>query len=375
MPWKECSLMSEREEFVALASRPGAVISRLCRRFGISRKTAYKWLSRASTGEPDWARNLSRRPHHSPTRTPVEMEQQVLTLRQRYPYWGGRKIRQLLLEQGQANVPAASTITNILRRHDLIPEPVPGSHSPLQRFERETPNDLWQMDFKSPLQTLEQVCHPLTIVDDHSRYSLCVRACPDQRRSNVKPVLISVFQRYGLPRQMLMDNGSCWGSARSRYTRLSAWLIQLGITIRHGRHYHPQTQGKNERFNRTLATELTDRRRFRDLTDCQQAFDRFRHTYNQLRPHQAIGMQPPVSRYRSSPLSYPSRLPEIQYPHTDLVRKVVPAGFISFKGRRFQIGRAFSGFFVGLRSTHHNHIFDVFFCHQLIQKIDLDDHI
>jgi hypothetical protein len=227
------------------------------------------------------------------------------------------------------------------------------------------------MDFKGPLKTATGLCHPLAVVDDCSRYALCVDACANQRETSVRPALTSTFRRYGLPLSMLMDNGACWGRWQTHYTHLGAWLIRLGITLLHGRPYHPQTQGKVERFHRTLGLEAIYGQNFRDLTDCQQRFDEFRHCYNHQRPHEALDLQPPISRYRPSAFEYPEQLPPLEYPEADFVRKVGPAGYLSLHKHRFQVGRAFTGHHVGLFSTVQDDTFDVYFAHQKVARINL----
>jgi len=371
MPWREESVMSQRMEFVSLAFEEGANISELCRGFGISRRTGHKWLDRARSGDGEWWRDRSRRPRSSPGRTASEIEALVVDVRRRYPAWGGRKLRRRLQMEGLSDPPAPSTITEILRRHGFILEAESIKRGPMQRFERDDPNDLWQMDFKGRVKTGSGDCHPLTVVDDHSRFAICVAACGDEREETVKPALVDSFRRYGLPDRMLMDNGSCWGCGESRYTRLGAWLLRLDISISHPRFYHPQTQGKNERFNRTLKDEALRDRDFLGLADCQAAFDRFRQTYNYDRPHEALDLCTPSTRYRISRREYPERLAEVGYDQGAITRKVGPAGYISYHKERYQVGRAFTGESVALRPTDTDGVLDVFFSHHRVARIDL----
>ena len=189
--------MTLRTEFIALAGNEGVNRSALARRFGISRKTAYKWLARAEAGLP--LTDRSRCPHHTPTRTDRSLEQAVVALRQAHPCWGGRKLRQVLIDRGHVAVPAPSTITHILRRHGLIPERGVATSRPWQRFEHNAPNDLWQMDFKGTVTVGAGRCDPLTVLDDHSRDNLALAAIPDKRTATVQRVLTATFQRYGVP--------------------------------------------------------------------------------------------------------------------------------------------------------------------------------
>jgi transposase InsO family protein len=238
MPWQERTVMSERQEFVVFARQEGANIAALCRHFGISRKTGYKWLSRAAHGEP--VADRSRRPQTSPGRLSPEVEAAVLALRVEHPAWGGRKLRHALARQGMVQPPAPSTITAILRRHGLLAaDPPPRDFI---RFAHAAPNDLWQLDFMGHRPLDQGRVHPLTLLDDHSRFALTVTACADEQQTTVQDHLTTVFRRYGLPRRLLSDNGSPWGSAgRGGLTALEAWLWRLGIDVRHGRAYHPQT--------------------------------------------------------------------------------------------------------------------------------------
>lgn len=373
MSWNEVPVMSQRKEFVSLAAVDEANISALCERFRISRKTGYKWLRRFACApeDPDWARDRSRRPHRLTGCVSEETERAVLAVRDEHPVWGSRKIRRCLEWGGWPTPPAPSTITAILRRNGRIAPEESAKRGPMQRFEREQPNELWQMDFKGRFNMMRGHCHALTVVDDHSRFAVCVAACAVDDQAHVRQALADTFRLYGLPARMLMDNGTCWKSADAPYTKLTAWLLRLGVALSHGRPRHPQTQGKNERFNRTLKAEAIRGRLYRDIEECQRAFDCFRHTYNHERPHEALQMATPVSRYRISPFAYPETLPPIEYLATDIVRHVGAAGYLSYRKNRFHVGRAFSGDPVGLRHTERDGVMDVYYCGHIVAVIDL----
>ena len=323
MPWKEMSVMSQRREFVHLAQSEGGNIRALCRRFGISPTTGYKWLWRFREGSAAGLIDLPRRPHHSPERTPTEVERAVLAARESHPAWGARKLRAWLLAKGYKPMPSPSTITAILRRYGRI-DPAEGpKHRSWQRFEHEAPNELWQMDFKGHFPLTQGRCHPLTVLDDHSRFALGLQACGDELGETVQQRLTAIFQRYGLPGRILMDNGSPWGFDHDHpYTPLTVWLLRLSISVSHGRPHHPQTQGKDERFHRTIAAEVLQGRSFTDLAHCQEAFDRWRDIYNLERPHEALGLVPPASKYVVSHRPFPEVLPPLEYGPGDLVRRV-----------------------------------------------------
>ena len=373
MPLRERSVVDQREELVTLALAPGANKSEVFRRFGMSRSKGYKWLLRYAAEGRTGLADRSRRPRSSPRRTPPAVEAEVLRVRaESNDAWGGRKIARVLDRGGTRDVPAASTITEILRRNGRLEANAIEHPGPCQRFERERPNELWQMDFKGPFAIGSGRCHPLTVLDDHSRYSLGLEACSDQEDQTVRDQLTGVFECYGLPEGMLMDNGSPWGDSGGRpFTSLTVWLLRLGVHVSHGRPYHPQTQGKDERFHRTLKAEVLRGRQFVDLADCQRAFDDWRHRYNQERPHQAINMATPAERYQASPRPFPTRLPAIEYGPDDLVRKASKDGDIGFKNHRVRLGKPFRGELVAVRPTGKDGIFSIHFCTHHIATIDL----
>jgi transposase InsO family protein len=370
MPWEEVSIMDQRREFVRLAMQEGANRRELCRRFGIHPDTGYKWIGRwAADGD---LADRSRRPKSSPSRTDRMIEQHILTVRDAHPAWGARKIIGCLEREG-LEAPASSTVHDILRRHGRIVEPAGGPAAHL-RFEMRAPNLLWQMDFKGWKQLASGGrCHPLTMIDDHSRYSLCLRACVDEKRPTVQAHLETTFRRYGLPEAIFVDNGSPWGgSGGQRWTRLCVWLLKYGVAVLHSRPFHPQSRGKNERFHRTLEDEVFALKRFRDHAEVQRAFDDWRTIYNLERPHEALDQDVPASRYRVSDRSMPDRLPEIEYDDHEIVRTVpTTKDYISFKGRRCIVPRAFRGERVAIRPLTIDGQYGVFFGAHEIGTIDL----
>ncbi len=372
MPWREVSLMDQRAEFVALVGQGGSTHVELCRRFGISPKTGYKWLKRAAGGSADWAQDLSRRPHTTPGQTAAAVEAAVLSVRDAHPAWGARKIEAWLARE-PIEVPAASTIHAILVRHGRIVPPIRSAAH--RRFEHPAPNLVWQMDFKGrfPLRDRRGWCHALTMIDDHSRYALCLAACENEQTSTVRDQLERVFRRYGLPEAFLVDNGNPWGNGpEQRWTRLGVWLLKLGVDVLHSRPYHPQTRGKNERFHRTLKAEVLAMRSFRALREVQHAFDRWRHLYNHHRPHEALSQAVPASRYRPSPRSMPRKLPDPEYQPGDVLRTVsTTKPFISFKGKPWLVPKAFCGERVAVRPLNLDGRYGIFFGAHEIAQIDL----
>jgi transposase InsO family protein len=377
MPFQEWSIVDMREEFCRLALAPGANVRELCQRYQISPTTGYLWLGRYRTHGRAGLSNRSRRPHDSPNRTPPEVEKQVLALRAAHPAWGGRKLRRVLQQDGLLVVPAAATITAILRRHGQLDGPGTGQARAWCRFEQALPNDLWQMDFKGHFALGTGRCHPLTVLDDHSRYALAIAACGDERGPTVQRQLEAVFGRYGLPWRMLTDNGAPWGTAGAEhdYTQLGVWLLDLEIGLIHGRPYHPQTQGKDERFHRTLKAEVLDGRSFADLARAQQAFDAWRTIYNTRRPHEALDLTTPASRYRPSPRSLPGHIAPPDYEPQAQVRTVQQGGWISFQGRQLRCPRAFVGKRVAFRLTDTDGVLDLCYRSHVLAQVDLRQNI
>jgi transposase InsO family protein len=312
----------------------------VCRAFHISRTTGYKWLARDAAAHSVAAlADRSRRPHGSPRRTATATTKRVIALREEYG-WGGEKLRVLLAAEGIAIAPR--TVDRIIEREGLTrldTAPAPA----LARFERAAANDLWQMDAKGhyPLRPQGR-CHPLSILDDHSRYAVGLAALPALETGGVQRTLTACFERYGLPTAMLMDHGVPWWSATNEggLTTLSVFLLKQGIRLLYGRVRHPQTQGKVERFHRTLGERLRWWGVPTDLAGFTDAFATFRNEYNDLRPHESLAMQPPASRFASSGRAYASQPPAWEYPPGSDVRRVNGQGMLTYGTSRFFISQA-----------------------------------
>jgi transposase InsO family protein len=369
--------MSLREEFVKQAMQEGANMSELCRAYHISRSTGYKWVARYRAEGQAGLRDRSRRPQTSPQQTPPEVEQKVLKAREAHPAWGGRKLKRYLENRGHDNIPAPSTITEILRRHDRLDPAESARRVPYRRFEKAEPNEMWQMDFKGHF-ALEsnQRCHPLTVLDDHSRYLVGLQACTDESHPTVKSCLTDIFRTYGLPRWLLVDNGPPWSDPvqRTPWTMLSVWLLRLGIAVTRSRPRHPQTLGKDERLHRTLMDELLTFHLFADFSACQQAFDDFRHLYNTERPHEALDLDAPATHYQFSPRPFPEPLPPLVFPDGAAIRRVNQNGILSYVNQPCRVGKAFRGLAVGLLPDNQAEgVVHVFFNDILVRSLDLLD--
>lgn len=324
MPWEKRTVMTQREQFVEECAE-SKNISELCRKYGISRKTGYKWLNRASLGRQ--LCDQSRRPNHQPSKTALEIEAAVLRLREDNPAWGGLKIKAVLESDGVEGVPSARTCSNILKRNGMISPEASQAHTAFQRFEREKCNSLWQTDFKGDFALLDgSRCYPLDIIDDHSRF--CIRLDPKSEAKGVQESFLLAFQEFGLPYSVLSDNGAQFAGFKNGYTQFERWLMDLDVFPIHGRIWHPQTQGKIERFHRSMKAEAL-RNPLSDLSEAKRVLKDWRWKYNEVRPHSAIGMKPPASVYTASSRPY---LPPKEYVYDSgaKVVKVSSWGYLRF---------------------------------------------
>jgi transposase InsO family protein len=299
------------------------------------------------------------------------VQHRVVDVRSAHPAWGARKIAHVLLRDQGIGL-ATSTVNSILRRHGLIGEQASQLSRPWQRFEHEAPNALWQMDFKGHFAVGSGRCHALTVLDDHSRFAIVLRALDNERHASVQEQLTRTFERYGLPERINADNGPPWGTGCQGISALHVWLASLEVRLSHSRPAHPQTNGKDERFHRTLKAESITGRRFDDLHQVQAQFTRWRQVYNHERPHEALGMATPVTRYCMSARVMPAQPPEPQYEATDLVRRVQHGGWLSVLGRPVRLSMALRGQSVALRPRHdQDGVYDVFFFKHKVDEVDL----
>lgn len=343
MPWLETDVRDQRIQFVITARRPGANVSAVCRAFGISRKTGYKWLQReAAARSVAVLVDRSRRPLHSPSRTGVVETTRVLELREQFG-WGGDKLACLLRAEGLRLAPR--TIDRIIHREGLTRDrPVVGSAP--RRFERGAPNELWQMDAKGPyaLATGGR-CHPLSLVDDHSRFAVGLYPLTRLSTEQVQPALRACFEAYGVPDAMLMDHGTPWWTTGSQdgLTRVSVALLQQGIRVIYGAIRHPQTQGKVERFHRTLDERLRWHGVPTTWAGLVHALAAFRDEYNYVRPHEALGLQPPAHRFVPSQRAYQPTPRRWEYVAGIPVRRVQANGMVHYEAHQYFVSEALAG--------------------------------
>jgi transposase InsO family protein len=356
----------QRVRFVIRASQEPGNLAKVCREFGISRPTGYLWLRRYQAQGVHGLCEQSRRPRQVPERTAPAVEQQIVELRRQRPDWGARKL-QVLLRRWGMELPVV-TIHRVLVRRGMVREQ--DRHRPaLQRFERAEPNQLWQMDFKSP-KGWNHAIGPLSVLDDCSRYAVLLQGTWSTRGEAVREQLESAFQKHGMPEEMLMDHGIPWWSGQGSrgWTRLTVWLMKLGVGLRFSGVRHPQTQGKVERFHGTL--EQARRRRGLPVAELhQQWLDEFREEYNQVRPHEALGMKTPASVWSPSPRRYDPNPPSWEYGSDREVQRLGPYGQLKLAGRWWQVCEALAGEAVQLERVPGRVL--VYYCQTLVREIDL----
>lgn len=357
MPWDETTRMSQRVRFISDFDSCQFTMTQLCERYGISRKTGYKWANRFAK---EGASGLADRPHVAkgfPHQMSSETSQQVLELRRRFPSWGPRKLRSWLeTHHPEQSWPAASTIGDLLKRKGLVESrsprrrPVPPRPA---RVEAKSPNEVWSADFKGQFRLGNScLCYPLTVSDGFSRYLLACEGLEAISGAGCRRVFERLFHEYGLPHAILTDNGSPFASssALARLSRLSVWWIKLGIRpvlIQPG---HPEQNGRHERMHRTLKAETT-RPAASDETRQQERFDHFRQVYNEQRPHESLGQIPPAQVYRPSPRPYSSRLDPWEYPGHFEIRMVRRTGEIQWRGRSLFVSEALQRERLGLEEV------------------------
>lgn len=328
MPWESKTVEELRKEFI-IASKTTSNFSSLCREFGITRKTGYKWIARAEE-----TNDLSDRSHarkNISNKTDKETENLILSVRKDNPAWGGKTIRQVLVNQGHEDLPCVKTCNNILKRNGCISEEESLKHKPFVRFERDKCNQMWQTDFKGDFALLDGTrCFPLDILDDHSRFSIKIDAKPNTL--GVADSFREAFYEYGMPDSVLSDNGWTFRGFRNGYTHFEKWLMNHDILPIHGRIMHPQTQGKIERFHRTMKTELLNQNKFKDILDADRGLQEWRMKYNNIRPHEALNMKCPAEVYIPSDRTYIDNIKKFEYGGQHHVIKVNSWGYVRFNG-------------------------------------------
>ena len=369
MPWEMKTVDKVREEFVQAVQAGIQSKASLCREYGISRPTGDKWLARYNAGESLSDRSSAE--HRTPLRTPEDVEDQIIALRLLYPGIGAKKLKRILENRGSP-MPCATTVNNILHRYGCISPEASAAATPNRRFQMDMPNDLWQADYKGHFPLSDGVrCHPLNILDDCSRFCLCSDAKENERFLSAKESFTKSFREYGLPKRLLCDNGNPWGTPQSTgFTVFEVWLMELGVMTIHGRMRHPQTQGKEERFNGSQTRELLKHRSFDDMKHAQAELERYRRFYNEERPHEALNMETPASVYRPSTREMPERIRPWEYENSE-VCKVKDTGFMTYKGQGYFLSEAFRGKEIAIKASDEEHCYDILFRQFCIARLNI----
>ena len=370
MPWECRTVEDQRREF-AQAAMYCSNFSALCREFGIDRHTGYKWKERYAAEQPLTAR--SRRPHTSPTRTPEVVERLILEVRADNPGWGAKTIREVLLRQGHSDIPCAKTGNNILHRYGCISPEESLKRQPFVRFEKDLCNQMWQADFKGEFRMKDgHYCYPLDIIDDHSRFA--IRVAPHLGTANVViPVFRDAFREFGMPDAILSDNGAQFAGFKKGYTQFERWLMDLDILPIHGRIKHPQTQGKIERFHRTMKHELLKHTDIADIEDARDKLSVWRDKYNNVRPHEALGMKRPGEVYTPSDRGYSEDIKKYEYGGEYHVIKVNSWGYVRFDDKQVYLSETMIDQYIEFRPSPDGERFIACYRNFKIAEFDTED--
>ncbi|MGH7269871.1 MAG: integrase core domain-containing protein [Polyangiaceae bacterium] len=375
MPWLETAPMEERERFIAADRRGLYTRAELCARYGISRKTGYKWLDRYDAGGRPGLRDRSDAPHSCPHRIQAEVADLLCGARRKHPDWGpGKLLDWLAPRHPEVDVwPAVSTAGDLLAREGLVkkrrrrrPHQHPGVVPPTTV----APNDLWTTDFKGQFPTRDGVwCFPLTISDQHTRYLLACQGRPNIKGHGARPVFERTFREFGLPRAIRTDNGVPFATNGIHgLSQLNVWWMRLGIQHQRIHPASPQENGAHERMHRTLKAGACRPPRA-TMAAQQRAFNRFRALYNDERPHEFLEGATPSSQYTPSPRPFPDTLPPLEYPGHFLVKRVTNAGTFRLKHKLLFIANALQQHHIGLDETEDG-IWSIYFGTVLLAKVD-----
>ena len=365
MPWSQTSPMDQKTQFIADYLRDLLSVTELCDLYGISRKTAYKWIERYIRLGPAGLEEHSRRPHHSPNATAPDIVEAFVQARLRHPSWGAKKLLPLVQKRFvHAQLPHRSTVCDILSRNGLVPKQRKRrriGHPGRPNREILAPNDTWCADFKGQFKTGDGLyCYPLTVTDGFSRFLLGCQGLHSTAVAGAKPVFTRLFKEYGLPQRIRTDNGVPFAThTLARLSSLSAWWIKLGVLPELIEPGKPQQNGRHERMHRTLKAEAT-RPPAGNLAAQQRRFNRFCHEFNYERPHEALDQHTPASVYEYSPRPMPEKIPPLQYPDRFEVRYVSANGGIRWNCEWVNVSIVCAGEYIGLEEIDDG-IWNVYF--------------
>lgn len=373
MPWKEKTVEQSRLEFVLRALAHEASKSALCREYCISRPTGDKWIKRYLSGES--LTDLGRAPHTHPNRLSPETESLIVEMRMKEPALGAKKIHRMMINNNHMP-PAISTINEVLKRNGLITREASEAAQHYIRFRKEQPNDMWQADFKGNFLLQNGVrCHPLSIIDDFSRFCLSSDAKPNEQLEGTKASFIKAFREYGVPLSILCDNGTPWGSSQSTsITRFEVWLMEHGVLTLHIRPQHPQCQGKVERFNGSYKRERLNFYTPMDMPDAQRVREEYKEFYNNVRPHEALNMDTPAQHYEPSKREYSETVDEWEYESGGELRRVKSTGYLSYGGQGYYLSEGLGDKEVMLYPAEDEEdVFDVVFREFVVARLCVRD--
>lgn len=378
MPWKSTSTMEEKIEFIRLWQTGNYTITDLSEAFGVSRPTAHKYIKRFEESGIDGLMNKPKKPHRYYNQTPKEIEDQIVKLKKKFKFWGARKIRILLMDVVPIEkVPSSVTVHSILRRHNLV--------KPKKRVRRITPvypifdpqqcNEVWSADFKGKFKMgNKQYCHTLTISDSKSRFLFAAQALEKENFHLTKQVFIEVFKKFGLPKQIHTDNGAPFGNVRAlnRFTRLSYFFIDLGITPVFSDPGQPQQNGRHERMHKDLKNECAKPPAY-DLKLQQRKLNKFKKLFNNIRPHEALEMETPESAHSISKIPYKKNIEPYIYPCDIFKKQITKNGALRW-GKHYWIyvSEALADKFVGLEHLG-NDVYRVYYRHLVLGYFNLND--
>lgn len=374
MPWKSVNPMEEKVRFIGDYLNGLFDFSELCDRYGISRKTGYKWVDRYVEEGVDGLKDKSRKPKYHPRMTPEDIVKEILTIRKRHPSWGGSKILKIMDRKNLGwELPSRATVYEILNRHGCIEKKrrkPRRSHPGKPTTVANSPNSLWTADFKGQFKTRNGVyCYPLTIADSYSRYLLDCRGLLGTTLKDTKRVFKRMFNKYGLPERIRTDNGIPFASnALGRLSQLSIWWIRLGVFPELIEPASPQQNGRHERMHRTLKAETTRPPEY-TLQKQQHRFNVFLKEFNEVRPHEALGQETPASKYKCSTRKMPRRLPQIEYPGHYEVRRVSNNSGVRWNHVRIPVSQILAGEYIGLEEVDDG-LWDVFFGPVWLGRLD-----
>src|SRR6267142_6801233 len=379
MPWMETSPVEQRERFIRDYRLDVYAMAELSARYGISRKTGYKWLARFEDAGRAGLRDRSRAPHRCPHRISSDITAMICAARRQHPSWGPAKLLAWLQRRSPAlDWPAVSTAGDLLARRGLVTKRRrrrQWQHPGVVPVVTTQPNDLWTADFKGHFRTRDAIyCYPLTVADQHTRYLLGCHGLLSTKGQGVRPVFDRLFREYGLPRAIRTDNGVPFATCGIHgLSQLNVWWMRLGIQHQRILPGQPQQTGAHERMHKTLKADAIRPPRA-TLIAQQRAFNRFRTEYNEERPHEYLRGATPASRYQPSSRSYDARLPPIEYPGHFLVKRITNAGTFRFKRRLLFISHALAPHTIGLEEVDDG-IWSIYFCDVLLARLAERDSI